>query len=65
MDTRSLFVKFMWIGIVGMGVSLLCLATSGAGDEPESFRMYLLCASILIGSSLLSLALSGRRDEKR
>jgi hypothetical protein len=63
-DAKSLCQKFIWVGIFGIGFSILCLAANGAGDAPESFRMYLLCSSILIAASLLSLALIGRRDDK-
>jgi hypothetical protein len=41
--------------------SLFCLAISGSGDDPASFQMYLLCCAIVLGSSLIALALTRRR----
>ncbi len=64
MNTRSLCVKFIWIGIVGIAFSLFCLAVSGSGDDAASFQMYLLCGSILVSASLLSLAVSERGRDK-
>ena len=64
MNFRSLLVTFMWIAVVGIAFSLFCLATSGSGDDAESFRTYILRASILLGSSFLSLALLEKKDDK-
>ena len=63
MDERKWFTRFMWIAVGGALASFLCLATSGAGDDADSFRTYLLCCAIVLGSSMLALALScGRKD---
>jgi len=43
--------------------SLFCLIANGAGDDPDSFRMYLLCSSIVLGAALLALAISSNRKE--
>ena len=64
METKVLCRVFRWIGSIGIALGFLCLIISGAGDAPESYRMYLLCGAILVGSSLLSQALLGRRDDK-
>jgi hypothetical protein len=45
--------------------SLFCLAVNGSGDAPESFRMYILCSSIVLGSSFLSLALLEKKENKQ
>jgi FtsH-binding integral membrane protein len=63
MDERKLFITFMWVAIAGAAFSLLCLAVSGAGDHPTAFQTYLLCSAIVLGSSLIALALlRGRKD---
>lgn len=64
MNPRMFFLRFVWVGVAGVVASLCCLIASGMGDDPESFRSYLLCASIVLGASLLALALAGRQDDK-
>jgi peptidoglycan/LPS O-acetylase OafA/YrhL len=61
MDERILFITFLWIALAGALFSLFCLAISGSGDDPASFQMYLLCCAIVLGSSLIALALTRRR----
>jgi hypothetical protein len=63
MDERKLFVAFLLIAIVGAAFSLFCLVASGAGDHAAAFQTYLLCSAIVLGSSLIALALlHGRKD---
>jgi len=48
----------------GIVFSLFCLATSGAGDDAASFQTYVLSGAIVLGSSMVSLALlRGRKEE--
>ncbi len=61
MDERKLFITFIWIALAGALFSLLCLAMNGAGDDPASFQMYLLCCAIVLGSALIALALTRSR----
>ena len=63
MNLKSLLITFMWISVAGLVVSNLCLAVNGAGDHPESFRMYILCSTILLSFVLLSLALIHKKEE--
>ena len=65
MNLKSLIVKFMWIAVAGIAFSLFCLAVNGSGDAPESFRMYILCSSIVLGSAFLSLALLEKKENKQ
>jgi hypothetical protein len=60
MELKTLLQAFMWISVGGILFSLLCLITNGAGDNPEAFTTYLLCGSIILGSCLLSMAISGK-----
>jgi len=63
MDESKLFRTLMWVAIAGAAFSLFCLAASGAGDAATSFQLYLLCSAIIIGSSMIALALlHGRKD---
>ncbi len=63
MDERKLFIAFLWIAVAGALFSLLCLVASGDGDHPTAFQTYLLCSAIVVGSSLIALALlRGRKD---
>ena len=64
MSLKSIVARFMWIVVAGIVFSLFCLATNGSGDDAESFRMYILSASILLGSSFLSLALLENKEDK-
>ena len=57
MNIKLIIGKFVWIAIVAIVFSVFCLAVNGAGDDAESFRMYMLSASIVLGSSFISLAL--------
>ncbi len=61
MDERILFIIFLWLAIAGALFSLVCLAINGAGDDPASFQMYLLCCAIVLGSALIALALTRSR----
>ncbi len=61
MDEWKVFVAFLWVGIAGAIFSLLFLVLNGDGDHPDSFRTYLLCSAIVLGSSLVALAVSGSR----
>ncbi|MBN2131189.1 MAG: hypothetical protein JW741_16940 [Sedimentisphaerales bacterium] len=63
MDERKLVTTLVWVSIGAIALSLLCLISNGAGDHPESFRMYLLCSSIVLGAALLALAISTKRKE--
>lgn len=63
MDERKLFVTLMWVAIAGAAFSLFCLAASGAGDHATAFETYLLCSAIVLGASMIALALlHGRKD---
>ncbi len=63
MDERKLFIRFMWMAIAGALFSLFCLAASGEGDRATAFQTYLLCSAIVLGSSMIALALlRGRKD---
>jgi hypothetical protein len=63
MDERTLFIIFMWVAIAGALFSLFGLVASGAGDDSTAFQTYLLCSAIVLGSSLIALALlRGRKD---
>ena len=61
MDLWRMFVAFLWVGLAGAVFSLLCLILNGDGDHPDSFRTYLLCSAIVLGSSLVALAVSASR----
>jgi hypothetical protein len=63
MNLKPLLIKFMWITVAGIVFSIFCLAFNGAGDHPESFRMYILCSTILLSSVLLSLALIHKKED--
>jgi len=63
MKTKSLLVRFLYVTVGGIIFSLFCLVANGSGDSPESFRMYFLCSSIVLGSVLLSLALLEKKEE--
>ena len=63
MNLKPLLIKFMWIAVAGIVFSILCLAINGSGDHPESFRMYILCSTILLSSALLSLALIHKKED--
>jgi len=63
MNERKLFTTFVWVSIAAIGLSLLCLIGNGAGDHPDSFRMYLLCSSIVLGAAMLALAISTNGKE--
>ncbi len=65
MKTKSLLIRFLYVTVGGIIFSIFCLAANGDGDSPESFRMYLLCSSIVLGSVLLSLALLEKKEEPR
>jgi len=39
------------------------LILNGAGDDPASFQMYLLCCAIVLGAAMIALAVS-RREKK-
>jgi hypothetical protein len=62
MNLKPLLIIFMWIAVAGIIFSIFCLAVNGAGDHPDSFRIYILCSTILLGSVLLSLALIHKRE---
>jgi hypothetical protein len=62
MNLKPLLIKFMWIAVAGIVLSILFLATNGAGDHPDSFRIYILCSTILLSSVLLSLALIHKKE---
>ena len=57
MNIKLIIDKFVWIAIAAIVFSVFCLAVSGSGDDAESFCMYILSASIVLGSSFISLAL--------
>lgn len=57
MNIKSIIDKFVWIAIAAIAFSVFCLAFNGRGDDAESFCMYILSASIVLGSSFISLAL--------
>ncbi|MCU0917284.1 MAG: hypothetical protein MUC88_22375 [Planctomycetes bacterium] len=63
MDERTLFIAFLWIAVAGALFSLFCLIMNGAGDDPASFQMYLLCCAIVIGAAMIALAVSRRGKE--
>ncbi|MCL5279496.1 MAG: hypothetical protein M1376_06280 [Planctomycetes bacterium] len=63
MDERKLFVTLMWVAIAGAAFSLFCLAARGAGDHPTAFQTYLLCSAIVLGSSMIALALPRSRKD--
>jgi len=63
MDERKLFMTFLWIAAAGALFSLFCLILNGAGDDPASFQMYLLCCAIVLGAAMIALAVS-RREKK-
>ncbi len=63
MNLKPLLIKFMWIAVAGIVFSILCLAINGAGDSPDSFRIYILCSIILLGSVLISLALIHKKED--
>jgi len=63
MDERTLFIIFMWVAIAVALFSLFGLVASGAGDYPTTFQTCLLGSAIVLGSSLIALALlRGRKD---
>jgi hypothetical protein len=64
MNLKSLVTKFLWIAVGGLAFSIFCLALNGAGDHPESFRMYILSSTILLSASLISLALIEKKEDK-
>ena len=61
MDLWKMFVAFLWVGIAGAVFSLLFLVLNGDGDHPDSLRTYLLCNAIVLGSSIVALAVHGSR----
>ena len=63
MKAKSLLIRFLYVTIGGIIFSIFCLIANGSGDSPESFRMYLLCSSIVLGSVLLSLALLEKKEK--
>ena len=63
MKLKPLLIKFMCIAVAGIVFSILCLAINGAGDHPESFRVYILCSTILLSSVLISLALIHKKED--
>jgi hypothetical protein len=63
MNERKLFIIFMWVAIGGALFSLYGLVASGAGDHPSTFQTCWLGSAIVLGSSLIALALlRGRKD---
>ena len=63
MNEQRLFTTLVWVSIAAIVFSLFCLIANGAGDHPDSFQMYLLCSSIVLGAALLALAISSNRKE--
>jgi len=63
MNERKLITTFVWVSIGAIALSLLCLIGNGAGDHPDSFRMYLLCSSIVLGAAMLAVAISTNGKE--
>lgn len=57
MTIRLLISKSVWIAIAAIAFSVFCLAVNGSGDDAESFRIYILSASIVLGWSFVSLTL--------
>ena len=44
-------------GIAGAAFSLLCLVMSGAADNNESYRAYLIASAIVFGCGLIAAAM--------
>lgn len=63
MNLKTLLIIFMLIAVAGIVFSIHCHATYGAGDHTESFRLYILCSTILLSSVLLSLALIHKKED--
>jgi len=63
MNERRLLTTFVWVPVAGIVFSLFCLIANGAGDDPTSFYVYLLCSSIVLSAALLALAISTNRKE--
>jgi hypothetical protein len=63
MNVKPILNTFKWIAVAGIVFSIFCLAANGAGDRPESFRMYILCSTILLSFVLLSLALIHKKED--
>lgn len=65
MELKSLLTKFLWIAIGGIAFSIFGLAilamNSAGGNNAESFHVYLLCSTMLLSSSLLAMAVVGKK----